>query len=193
MRSERNNRISYKLVVSKYLNRTYRGKEAREFLTKQSNYQMTRQIQHSTNKPIVASAPNHTWAVDLLDLSSYSNHNHQNRYVFVCVDVFSRKVWIEKLTQKASENTRDALKRICDRAGIIPTVIMSDNGTEFKGLFAQFCSNHQQYVTERRQNYDCCPSGSRAGGASAGLGRARGLVKVKSLMLPGRGALFRDW
>ena len=127
----------YKLITSKYINIT--RDDARDFLQRQANYQMTRPITHRTNKPIVAEAPNLIWCIDLVDVSNYSGHNNRWIYLFVCIDVFSRKVWIEKLTVKASENTARALKAIIDRAGIAPNTIMSDNGTEFKGAFSEFC------------------------------------------------------
>jgi hypothetical protein len=127
----------YKLTARKFVNIT-RG-EVREFLNAQPNYQMTRQIQHRTNKPIVAEAPNLIWAIDLVDVSNYEGSNRSWNYLFVCVDVFSRKVWIERLKTKGGEQTAKALKAIIDRAGIEPNTIMSDNGTEFKGAFSEFC------------------------------------------------------
>ena len=130
----------YKLVVSHYLNIS--REEVRDFLLQQPSYQMTRQIQHRTNKPITASAPNLTWCVDLLDLSNYEGHNNFYKYIFVCVDVFSRKTWIEKMRKKGAVQAERAISSICNRAGIYPNVIMSDNGTEFKGEFAQFCIDH---------------------------------------------------
>lgn len=127
----------YKLITNKYINIT--RDDAREFLKRQANYQMTRSITHRTNKPIVAEAPNLIWAIDLVDVSNYKGNNEQFAYIFVCIDVFSRKVWIEKMRLKGAEQTTKALKAIIDRAGIKPNTIMSDNGTEFKGAFSDFC------------------------------------------------------
>jgi hypothetical protein len=80
--------------------------------------------------------------VDLLDLSNYEGYNNFYKYIFVCVDVFSRKTWIEKMRKKGAVQCERAITNICNRAGIYPNVIMSDNGTEFKAEFAQFCIDH---------------------------------------------------
>lgn len=127
----------YKLVISKYINIT--RDDVREFLQRQATYQMTRPATHRTNKPIVAEAPNLIWAIDLVDVSNYKGNNEQFLYLFVCVDVFSRKVWVEKMRARGGEQTTKALTAIIARAGIAPSTIMSDNGTEFKGTFADFC------------------------------------------------------
>lgn len=127
----------YKLAISKYINIT--RDNIREFLKSQANYQMTRTITHRTNKPIVAEAPNLIWAIDLVDVSNYQGHNDFFLYLFVCVDVFSRKIWIEKMRKRGGRQTTNALKAIITRSGISPNTIMSDNGTEFKGEFSNFC------------------------------------------------------
>jgi hypothetical protein len=130
----------YKMVVSKFINIT--RDDVRAFLKAQPNYQMTRTITHRINKPIIAEAPNLIWAIDLVDVSNYKGDNFQFSYLFVCVDVFSRKVWIEKLRKKGGEQTTNALKAIIERAGIKPSTIMSDNGTEFMGVFSEYCKEN---------------------------------------------------
>ena len=59
------------------------------------------------------------------------------------VDTFSRKVWLEKMRTKGALQTAKALQNVCQKANIMPSVIMSDNGTEFKGEFAEFCKEHE--------------------------------------------------
>jgi hypothetical protein len=127
-------------VCSKYINITRKDIEA--FLKKQPNYQMNQRITHRVNKPIIAKAPNSIWCVDLIDLAKYSGHNNFFKYVMVVVDTFSRKVWLEKMRTKGALQTARALRSVFQRAGIMPSVIMSDNGTEFKGEFAELCKEH---------------------------------------------------
>ena len=57
------------------------------------------------------------------------------------VDTFSRKVWLEKMRTKGALQTARALQNVCNKTEIMPSVIMSDNGTEFKGEFADFCKD----------------------------------------------------
>jgi hypothetical protein len=131
----------YKYVCSKYINIT--RNDIKEFLKKQPNYQMNKPITHRVNKPIIAKAPNSIWCVDLIDLAKYSGHNNFFKYVMLIVDTFSRKVWLEKMRTKGALQTAKALQNVCQKANIMPSVIMSDNGTEFKGEFAEFCKEHE--------------------------------------------------
>ncbi len=130
----------YKYVCSKYIN--IKRNDIEEFLKKQPNYQMNQRITHRVNKPIIAKAPNSIWCVDLIDLAKYSGHNNFFKYVMLIVDTFSRKVWLEKMRTKGALQTARALQNVCQKANIMPSVIMSDNGTEFKGEFAEFCKEH---------------------------------------------------
>ena len=113
------------------------------FLNSQANYQITRPLVHKTMKPIATTAPSKVWSVDLLDMNDIIGHNSKNRYIFVCVDVFSRMVWLERMTLKTSEQTASSLRDIIRRAGIQPDVITSDQGQEFQGSFAEFCKEHK--------------------------------------------------
>lgn len=130
----------YKYICSKYINITRKDIEA--FLKKQPEYQLNQRITHRVNKPIVAKAPNSIWCVDLIDLAKYSGHNNFFKYVMVVVDTFSRKVWLEKMRTKGAKQTARALQNVFDKAGLMPSAIMSDNGTEFKGEFADLCKEH---------------------------------------------------
>ena len=130
----------YKYICSKYIN--IKRKDIEDFLKKQPNYQMNQRITHRVNKPIIAKAPNSIWCVDLIDLAKYSGHNNFFKYVMVVVDTFSRKVWLEKMRTKGALQTARALQNVCNKTEIMPSVIMSDNGTEFKGDFADFCKEH---------------------------------------------------
>ena len=56
----------YYRVCSKYLN-IFR-KDCGEFIKRQKVYQMTRNTTHQINKPIISSAPNERWAIDLVDM-----------------------------------------------------------------------------------------------------------------------------
>jgi len=117
-------------------------KDIETLLNKQPNNQTNQRITHRVNKPIIAKAPISIWCVDLIDLAKYSGHNNFFKYVMVVVDTFSRKVWLEKMRTKGALQTARALRSVFQRAGIIPSVIMSDNGTEFKGEFVESCKEH---------------------------------------------------
>jgi len=129
----------YKGVTQRYIGIT--RQMCSEYLSKQGSYQMSRPIVHRTNKAIVAKYPNQVWATDLIDFSHFLKHNKGWRYVATTIDVFSRKIWLEKLKYKEAVNTTAAFKRVCTRAGVTPKQILCDNGTEYKGEFEQWCKD----------------------------------------------------
>ena len=56
-------------------------------------YQLTRNTHHIINKPILASAPNERFAIDLIDMNRYESQNKHYRYILTCIDHYSRSVW----------------------------------------------------------------------------------------------------
>jgi IS30 family transposase len=130
----------YKYITSKYIN--IKREDIEEFLRSHQQYQLTRPISHRTNKPIVAKYPNQLWAIDLIDLSPYTDYNYQNRYIITVVDIFSRKIWIEKSKEKSALVIQKEFAKICNRANIKPNSLMSDNGGEFLGEFSEYCKDN---------------------------------------------------
>jgi hypothetical protein len=59
-------------------------------------------------------------------------------------------VWFEKIREKSAITVRNALQAIIARAGVSPTRIMCDNGTEFAGEFKAYCvDEHLKLVNTR--------------------------------------------
>jgi transposase InsO family protein len=78
--------------------------------------------------PITASAPNASWQCDLLDFPDYVRANGGVRYVFTCVDVFTRRcVGLEPLKSKEEGDILRVLKAIIRREEAAPDVLTSDN------------------------------------------------------------------
>jgi hypothetical protein len=97
---------------------------------------------HRTNKPVISKFPNQLWAIDLIELQPYMSSNYNNRYIMNVIDIFSRKMWLAKLKNKNAKETKQQFQDICERAGIKPNYLLSDNGTEFKGEFKEFCDDN---------------------------------------------------
>jgi hypothetical protein len=132
----------YRYVREKYINIT--RKQVKDFIKGQTNYQLTKDFAHRINKPIIAKYPNQIWCMDLIDLNGFKTENKGYRYIMTVVDVFSRKVWLEKLKMKFSFNARDALKRTIQRAEVSPGHIISDGGSEFIGeAMAKYCKENK--------------------------------------------------
>lgn len=130
----------YKTIRSKYLN--IRREDVQIFIRRQVPQQLTGDFKHRTNKPIVSIYPNQLWCLDCIDVSRFGTRNKNFNFILNVIDVFSRKLWLEPLKQQTSLLTKNAFLRIINRAGISPKYLISDNGTEFKGEFSNYCERH---------------------------------------------------
>ena len=86
----------------------------------------------------------HMWQIDLIDLSNLRNKFYSQNYGFAltCIDIFSRYAWVEPMKNKTAEESKNAIARIIAK-GRRPSIIYSDEGSEFKGEF-------QEYLTEQK-------------------------------------------
>ena len=75
------------------------------------------------------------WAMDLVDIQSYSRYNFRQKYLLVVLDVFSKKAWIEAIPNKTGPTVTAALDKIILRTGVTPEKIQSDRGKEFYNKF----------------------------------------------------------
>jgi transposase InsO family protein len=88
---------------------------------------------------------------DNINMTKKQLDDRPYRYIFTCVDVFSRKVWLEPLKGKYTlYDTMPALKSIIQRAGVQPRHIMVDNGVEFMLNFKKFCDDSNPKIKLRR-------------------------------------------
>ena len=52
----------------------------------------------------------------------------------VCIDVYSRYIWVELLKKKSSKNTANKFENILKKAKSTPQKIQCDEGTEFQDI-----------------------------------------------------------
>ena len=130
----------YYRVCSKYLNIFRR--DCGDYIKRQKVYQMTRNTTHQINKPIITSAPNERWAIDLVDMNRYSGLNNQYRYILTCIDYFTGYVWARPLRDKTSVLVARAMSDICRQAGVYPHIVMKDNGGDMNGVVNRFMREH---------------------------------------------------
>jgi len=123
----------YWLICSKYLG--ILRKHTTAFLKQQFDYQMTRPAKRVFEKKMIVKKPFSIFACDLIDLNSYCRiaGNKGYRYIFSCVDLYSKYVWLVGLKNKTAKDTGTALKKIFREAGEKCSVIVSDLGKEFEG------------------------------------------------------------
>ena len=77
---------------------------------------------------------NEQWEIDLAENKDLSRYNNQFRYWLVCIDVYSRYIWVELLKKKSSKNTANKFENILQKADAIPKKIQCDEGTEFQDI-----------------------------------------------------------
>ena len=69
------------------------------------------------------------YQIDLVDMSELKNQNEGFRWIIVCIDTFSKKLWCFKTKDKSAETTTDALRDLLTVNR--PEKIQTDEGSEF--------------------------------------------------------------
>lgn len=90
---------------------------------------------------------NELWQIDLLEMIPYHRVNNGFKYIFVCIDVFSRFVRAEPIKNKTGKESAMKFKKIIESASQSPRNVQSDFGKEFynkemKYVFEKYNINH---------------------------------------------------
>ena len=72
------------------------------------------------------------WEIDLVDVSRLKEFNDGYTFLLVCIDTFSKYVWIRALKKKTGKDTTSAFLSILNASRRTPSNIRYDQGTEFK-------------------------------------------------------------
>lgn len=140
------------------------------FLKHQETYQIHQPIPRSRKRrivqPLLRSASNQCWAIDLIIMKKHEDSNLSNgvkmRYALNVIDIHSRYAWSVALSRKTPEQVIAGLEEIItDNNSTPPKQILSDNGKHFSILlliktlggeftdqeFEQFCEdNNIQHI-----------------------------------------------
>ena len=123
-----------KLVERKYKFAITR-REVKEFLAKDLPTQLYATQQKVKSKGhIVAFVKDELWQIDMFVMKSgLAKYNDGFRYIFVCIDVFSRKAYGQAMKSKDTESCLDALQYIIDKkAKARPRGMMADQDAAFQ-------------------------------------------------------------
>jgi transposase InsO family protein len=80
--------------------------------------------------PLMTSRPMEHLQMDLVDFHQYKTFNKNITFLLVVVDCFSKFLWAFPLLRKAAPEVLSKLRALFMTEGI-PTILQSDNGTEF--------------------------------------------------------------
>lgn len=146
---KRINRILNELYYSFQSNAAYTGKERLYQVAKQKDNSITRKQVNDwlsselpynlhrpvrlnfKTRPIIVHGIDEHWQLDLVDLKKLSRFNSGFKYLLVCIDVFSKYVWVEALKTKSATELKKAIENIFNEYNRSPRVIQTDRGSEF--------------------------------------------------------------
>ena len=74
---------------------------------------------------------NEQWSIDLAEMNDLARFNYGFKYWLVCIDVYSRYVFLQLLKNKKSDYVSRKFEEILKSSGENPEKIQSDEGTEF--------------------------------------------------------------
>ncbi|KAI5151822.1 hypothetical protein ENBRE01_2411 [Enteropsectra breve] len=113
--------------------------------------------------PLTTNNPNELWEVDLL--GRIEDKDKKNYFILVCIDHFTKWIYVRLLANKTTEKVKEALEDIINENKRAPQRIYSDNGKEFIGkvltnwasenkIAWEFCSpyHHQSIGCVERTN-----------------------------------------
>ena len=98
-------------------------------------------IRNFQRETIVPRHIDEIWSIDLMDMSAQSKYNDGYRYIFTCIDNFSKYAWAIPLKTKQATSTLSAIKSIFSPRR--PKKVWVDRGTEFGADFKKFLKQEQ--------------------------------------------------
>lgn len=152
-----------KLYDAVVADKTYRitTQQIKQWLESNQSYTLHRKVSRVKKRPrVLVSGIDDQFEADLAELShpDYVQANDGVKYLLIVIDIFSRFLWVQPLTNKYSSTVLEAFKKIINSAKPnkrIPRRLRTDRGTEFtsktfktfnqrQGITQMFTSNEQQ-------------------------------------------------
>ena len=130
-------------------------KRIKQFLLNQEEYALQRDIKRKRKRrKVVVSGKDSQWGVDLANVESLQKSNDGIKYWLVLIDVLSKFVFVQTLTDKKASTIVDAFRKIINDAGRIPEVIFSDKGGEFNNFRFknELKKHHIKYFTTQNED-----------------------------------------
>ena len=131
----------------------------RQWLQDQESYSLTRGARRKFKRSrVIVNGVDSQWDADLMDMVDLSKHNDDNKYVLVCIDIFSRYALCQPIKTKAGAHVVTGLQTILSEARK-PNMIRTDRGMEFRSKevnkYLKSMNIHHFYAlnTETKANY----------------------------------------
>lgn len=117
-------------------------KQATEFIKNHRVAQIHKKPAKQERKMLQVAPTKHIdYQMDLLDMSSYFKSNNGNKWVLICVDVFTKKAEAVGVKSKTASDVLEGIKEIMKKMDR-PRIISTDDGGEFKGVVNDYFTEH---------------------------------------------------
>ena len=134
-------------------------KDVRGWLSGVETYTLHREAKRKfPRNRVYVSRPGIQWDCDLIHMVDYSSDNNGIKYVLICIDVFSRFVWLRGIRKKQPKDVITAFEDIFQTA-VKPLRIRTDKGGEFTNRLCEKYFKSRDIVhmlaqnTETKANY----------------------------------------
>ena len=133
-------------------------KKLSNWLYEQETYTLHKQSRKKFKRNrVVVSEIDQQWDSDLAFMLDFQEHNNGMKYIFLAIDIFSRYVWTEAISDKKPKTIIQVFKNIFSE-GRKPQKIRTDHGGEFKNRYLKSFmdkENVEIFVTqnEGKANY----------------------------------------
>ena len=122
--------ISANKLFQKVKKDGYTRKQVDDFVKKQTTAQMHKPVvKEQVFFPITSYEPNEHLQLDLMDISNVSTTNSYYKYLFVSIDIFTRKALVIPLKFKSTEHIIAAMEPIIHT--FKPKIVSTDSGSEY--------------------------------------------------------------
>eukprot|EP00733_Pompholyxophrys_punicea_P001101 Pompholyxophrys_punicea_v1_NODE_480_length_1864_cov_10.111664.p1 type:complete len:385 gc:universal NODE_480_length_1864_cov_10.111664:1756-602(-) len=82
------------------------------------------------------------WAADLADMSNIAKYNDDVKFLLIVIDIFTKFAWVRTLKNKEPATVKKAFLEIMESSGRKPKKFWADDGSEFKGSFANLLKDY---------------------------------------------------
>jgi hypothetical protein len=101
----------YRVIVSKFPNIT--RYQIRQWLGRQESWSLLKPVKRRfSRRPIIASGVKTFFQIDLVDFNHFSSKNGGFKYILLCLDCFSRKLYSKNLKTKQANETVSEMRKI---------------------------------------------------------------------------------
>lgn len=132
----------WSILQQRGLTKYYVKSEIAQYIAKQK----VSQLHHRPSRPkyshITTTAPGIMYCIDLLDMTAYARSNGGIKWLLLCIDIFTRAAVIVGAKNKTASTIAAALQDAFEQFELYPKVVLSDQGSEFKGATAKFLQKH---------------------------------------------------